>query len=394
MISQRPHQAGNGGRRRRFADLAQRLHGLGAHPIVAIRHRLDQGRGGLFGCRADGPEGLGRLGSHDVVRADQPFDQGIGGRLVKRSHQCDGLSRRRAHGLLPILQERYKRRDRRFGRLPQSTECPRRRRLDRSTGVLEQLDQCGHRGPRFAADLAQCLGCLAPDRFVRLLQQADEPGRDRRGPRPDPAQRLGGLDPHRCRFVRQGRLQGRNGQIDRVAGSCRRDSLPPPGEPRDPTPFRATASGEASLREYVSRPRAAEVPQGFDHALPHHVAGVLGECGQRGNRFQGVELAEGGGDDGPHVLVRVVQMTDQSRDDRGADRFQDQRQLVPLLLGQRWDRAQRPQQRPDGQGTVTGQRISGPFVNRLVRAPEIGDRLGQQFPLPQGGKDLMQARPW
>ena len=219
LIPQGPHQAGNGDCRRGFADLAQRLDGLGAHPIVAVRHRLDQGRGGLLGCRADGPEGLGRLGSYDVVRADQPFDQGIGGRLVERPHQRDGLGRRRAHGLLPILQERDKRRDCRFGRLPQGPECPRRRRLDRSTGVLEQLDQCGHRGFRIAADLAQGLGGLAADRFVRLLQQADQPGGDRRGRADRSGPVPGGLDPHRCRFVRQGRLQRRNGQIDRVAGS-------------------------------------------------------------------------------------------------------------------------------------------------------------------------------
>ena len=131
-------------------------------------------------------------------------------------------------------------------------------------------------------------------------------------------------------------------------------------QPRDPTPLRAAAPGEAALRACGSRPRAAEDPQGFDHALPHHVAGVLGECGQRGHRVQGVELAERGGGDGPHVLVRVVQMTDQGRDGRGADRRQDQRQLVPLLLGQRRDRAQRHQQRPDGQGTVDWAARSGP----------------------------------
>ena len=34
-----------------------------------------------------------------------------------------------------------------------------------------------------------------------------------------------------------------------------------------------------------------------------------------------------------HVLVRVVQVTDECRDDRRADRFQDQRELVPLFFG-------------------------------------------------------------
>ena len=44
-------------------------------------------------------------------------------------------------------------------------------------------------------------------------------------------------------------------------------------------------------------------------------------------------------DDGTDVRVRVAQMTDQGGDDRGTDRFQDQRQLLPLLLGQQGDRA-------------------------------------------------------
>ena len=233
-------------------------------------------------------------------------------------------------------------------------------------------------------------GRLAAHRFVRLLQQADQPGGDRRGGRPDPAQRQGGLGPHRRRVVGQGRLQRRHGQLDRVAEAV-------PARHAFST-RRTTRSHALSSRGLASRgrvragpgPRAAEDPQRFDHALPHHVAGVLGERGQRGDRVQGVEVAERGGGDGPHVLVRVVQMTDQGRDGRGADRRQDQRQLVPLLLGQRRDGAQRHQQRPDGQGPVRRAARSGPLVDRLVRAPEIGDRLRQQFPLPQRGEDLMQ----
>ena len=83
-------------------------------------------------------------------------------------------------------------------------------------------------------------------------------------------------------------------------------------------------------------------------------------------------------------------LTDQGGDDRGTDRFQDQWQLVPLLLRQRWDRAQRRQQRPDGHGTVNRDGVPGPLVDRLVRTPEIGDCLRQQLPLPQRGKDLME----
>ena len=52
--------------------------------------------------------------------------------------------------------------------------------------------------------------------------------------------------------------------------------------------------------------------------------------------------------------------------------------------------AQRPQQRTDRQATVTRQRIPSPLVDRLVRAPEIGDRLRQQFSLSQRGEDLME----
>ena len=83
-------------------------------------------------------------------------------------------------------------------------------------------------------------------------------------------------------------------------------------------------------------------------------------------------------------------MTDQGGDDRGTDRFQDQRQLVPLLLGQQRDRAQRHQQRPDRHGTIDRERIAGPLVDRLVRTPEIGDRLRQQLSLSQRCEDLME----
>ena len=39
-----------------------------------------------------------------------------------------------------------------------------------------------------------------------------------------------------------------------------------------------------------------------------------------------MEPAQRGRDNGPHVLMRIVQMTDQGGNDRWADRFQDQRE--------------------------------------------------------------------
>ncbi len=87
---------------------------------------------------------------------------------------------------------------------------------------------------------------------------------------------------------------------------------------------------------------ASQVAQRFGHTLPHEFAGVSDESGKQGDRFDGLELAERGSDDGTDVLVRVAEMTHQGWDDRGTDRFQDQWQLVTLLLGQQWDRAATP----------------------------------------------------
>ena len=119
------------------------------------------------------------------------------------------------------------------------------------------------------------------------------PGATAAAARPDPAQRPGGLGPHRRRFVGQGRLAAspRPARPGRRAGAGAARFLPPEEPPR----FHASSShghGEAARPCVASDgPRAAEDPQRFDHALPHHLAGVLGECGHRGDRFQGVELA-------------------------------------------------------------------------------------------------------
>ena len=56
---------------------------------------------------------------------------------------------------------------------------------------------------------------------------------------------------------------------------------------------------------------------------------------QYGHRFHSMEPAQRSSDDCTDVRVRVAQVTDQGGDDRGTDRFQDERQPVPLLLRQR-----------------------------------------------------------
>ena len=120
------------------------------------------------------------------------------------------------------------------------------------------------------------------------------------------------------------------------------------------------------------------------------VTGVQSERGERGYSLHGVEVTERGGGNRPHISVSVAEMTDQGRYDRRADRFQDQRDLGPLLLGQRCDQTQRPQKRSDGHDPVDRQRTTCTVVDRLVRAPKISDRLREQFALPQRGKDLME----
>ena len=58
-----PHartRPGTAASRCRLADHAQRLDGFGPYPVVAVGHRLDQGRGGLDGRLADRSQGLGR----------------------------------------------------------------------------------------------------------------------------------------------------------------------------------------------------------------------------------------------------------------------------------------------------------------------------------------------
>ena len=72
--------------------------------------------------------------------------------------------------------------------------------------------------PSSPADLAQGLGRLAAHRFVRLLQQTDQSGGDRRRVRTDSAQCQGRLGPHGRARVSQGRLERRHGQLDRVGG--------------------------------------------------------------------------------------------------------------------------------------------------------------------------------
>ena len=45
---------------------------------------------------------------------------------------------------------------------------------------------------------------------------------------------------------------------------------------------------------------------------------------------------------------------------------------------------------PTARRPVLGQGVPRPLVDRLVRAPEVGDRLGQQPPLADGGEDLLE----
>ena len=208
--------------------------------------------------------------------------------------------------------------------------------LTAGTRVVQQVHQCGHRGHVFAADLAQGLGRLAAHLFVRLLQQTDQSWGDRRRVRTDSAQCQCRLGPHgrRRRLPRQTRASprparsGRGAVTGLVAFSTRQTA-------RSLGPGRRCAPATAAMSPRGARAGTAQGAQRCDDALPHHVAGVADKRGQCGYRLHGVEVAQRGDDDRPHIIVRVAEMTDQGRYDRRADRFQDQRDLVPLLFGQR-----------------------------------------------------------
>ena len=147
-------RAGNSNRRRRFSDLAQRLHGLGTHPVVVVCHRLDQSGGGLLGRGADGPESLGRLGAHDVVRryrAPEPkrlvaaWSSGPTCAMASAAAVRTDSSRPARAGQAPGPRRQ---------RPAASPQRPRRRRLDGCTAVLQKLDQCGNRSLRFRSPTA------------------------------------------------------------------------------------------------------------------------------------------------------------------------------------------------------------------------------------------------
>ena len=185
-------------------------------------------------------------------------------------------------------------------------------------------------------------------------------------------------------------MQRGDGQLGRLVRPHQHPAPFPPEQPLDHTPPRPEGPADLPLFAGGLGARATDKSQRFDKTLPHHVAGVLPEPDQQGHGVEGVQEAQRGGGDGPHVLVRVVQVTDQRGDGGRADRRQDPRQLIPLLPGQRRSGAQRNHQRSNDPGAVMRQRVPRPLMDRLVRTPEVRDRLGQKAPLPERGKNLLQ----
>ena len=92
-----------------------------------------------------------------------------------------------------------------------------------------------------------------------------------------------------------------------------------------------------------------------------------------------MQAAERGDGYGAHVRLGVVQMAEQGRDGRRADRRQHERQLIALLPRQRRGTAQRQQQRLDGHTPLDGVQPRGVRLEQALQVVEPLDDLFEDF---------------